>query len=41
MLTEWLKPNGGGAIVAATVRATGSPASDDDARKVFGETVAR
>lgn len=41
MLTAWLRPNDGCAIVAATVRATGSPVSDDDARKVFAETVAR
>lgn len=41
MLVEWLKPKGGCATVAATARAIGSPVSDDDARKVFAETVSR
>ena len=40
-LIQWLKPAGGCAIVAASARRAGSPVSDDDARKVFGETVAR
>ena len=41
LLTQWLKPNGGCAIVAAKARSNGSPVSDDDARTVFTETVAR
>ena len=41
MLVEWLKPQGGCATVAAAARAIGSPISDEDARKVFAETVPR
>lgn len=40
-LVRWLQPSGGCASVAASARAAGAPVSDDDARKVFSETVTR
>ena len=38
-LIQWLKPDGGCAKVAATARSTGAPVADDEARKVYAETV--
>ena len=38
-LVQWLAPNGGCATVAETARTNGGAVSEDDARKVFGETV--
>lgn len=38
-LAQWLRPAGGCATVAATARANGAPVSEDDARRVFADTV--
>jgi ankyrin repeat protein len=38
-LVQWLKPGGGCANVAAAARSTGAPVADDEARKVYAQTV--
>ena len=38
-LVQWLKPDGGCQQVAAAARSTGAPVSEDDARKVYAQTV--
>jgi hypothetical protein len=38
-LVQWLKTDGGCTKVAATARSTGAPVSEDDARKIYAQTV--